>query len=833
LGYYTLHSLAHAFVFALVFNILLCPPFSPSLPETQDGYVVVTGFTPKASTLVQYAVKVGDRVLAVDSNLGDRMWPVSTVEGVISATTSRLPGQQITFRFERCYDATSSTTTAGTDTTKFVVTTPSGVSNAVGSTINPMSASLPQSNTISKVGSENQLLERCREVMKRYATDEKYINKFALPGLVADKVVYALASAETRVDAVTLSMIQAAYLSCKQPQMVIQVFQSAVGLKADGSTADVNINNISNNDSHLLSTKRGEENPLVGKDGKQLKPNLDALDVYTASALLKAYAMMGDLSSVQRVLAALEGHRGVVLDNLEAAEWPGTGPHGPLQPDTQCYNMVISAAANSGTNDGLTLALELFEKLHDPSTTTVPTTTTVPQKDSVSYNTVIKALTNNGRFQEAIETFYQMKKVGVRPDKYSYTSLIKAVMVDADVEELLYDMKEEGVNPDVKTFNTIIKNLCEQKKIAAAKKIVGMMDTSGVAPDSWTYGYLMKGLMDGGNPSAALTLFETACSDRRTVGATENVHLYTTAMSAAAAVGDHSRALELLSRMKTIGIKPNLKTLTALLGACLAAQKPELAVDVFRRIPDPDTFAVTQGLIAMAKAGQCDKVLTMLLDRESMAGKLRGKGLMKVYETLFQASIGAGNYAVARNVTNSLLRGGNLPSKALFLTIIETMGLLPSKGLFTRITFSSDGLIRRDGIKEEDIEKFLFLLFLLDSIAGRKLPCEASLYSAVLSFGIHLGGLPKKIAALIVTAKEASGVFANRNKLIDEERREDACVASGWEDLFVRYDALKSEMSGPSSLPQLEVRIASREVVKVLRAEKNLSYSTQKRNSKR
>jgi hypothetical protein len=50
---------------------------------------------------VQYAVKVGDRVLAVDSSLGGRMWPVSTVEGVISAVTSRLPGQQITFQFER------------------------------------------------------------------------------------------------------------------------------------------------------------------------------------------------------------------------------------------------------------------------------------------------------------------------------------------------------------------------------------------------------------------------------------------------------------------------------------------------------------------------------------------------------------------------------------------------------------------------------------------------------------------------------------------------------------------------------------------------------------
>ena len=69
--------------------------------ETSDGYVEVVGFTANAPTLVRTAVKKGDRVVAVDSSIGDQMWPVSTVEGVISACTSRLPGQQVTIRFER------------------------------------------------------------------------------------------------------------------------------------------------------------------------------------------------------------------------------------------------------------------------------------------------------------------------------------------------------------------------------------------------------------------------------------------------------------------------------------------------------------------------------------------------------------------------------------------------------------------------------------------------------------------------------------------------------------------------------------------------------------
>merc|ERR1740133_883757 len=86
------------------YELTLTRPIGLNLKETEDGYVEIIGFTPKASKLVRYAVKVSDRIIAVDSSLGDRMWPVSTVEGVISSVTARLPGQQITFRFERSSD---------------------------------------------------------------------------------------------------------------------------------------------------------------------------------------------------------------------------------------------------------------------------------------------------------------------------------------------------------------------------------------------------------------------------------------------------------------------------------------------------------------------------------------------------------------------------------------------------------------------------------------------------------------------------------------------------------------------------------------------------------
>mmetsp|Transcript_5213 Transcript_5213/g.5771 ORF Transcript_5213/g.5771 Transcript_5213/m.5771 type:complete len:1107 (-) Transcript_5213:195-3515(-) len=794
------------------YELTLTRPIGLNLKETEDGYVEITGFTPKASKLVRYAVKVSDRIIAVDSSLGDRMWPVSTVEGVISAVTARLPGQRITFRFER------------SNTIKINENEEIPVASAIVdlSRSNNVVSNVDNTATTSNAGVgaktiNQELLNRCQEILKRYKNDEEYVNKFSLPGVVADKVVYALASAETQVDSVTLSMILTAYLSCKQPKVAIRVFEAAIGVRADGTNEKVE---------NTLSTSPSD--PLMGKNGKQILQNIDALDVYTVSALLKAHAMNGDLLAVQTVLSALEGRGGTEMNGIKVASWPGTGPDGSLQPDNLCYNIAISAAGNSKTDEGLELALKFFNTLHNSVKNNKYENKNIRRmnKDVVSYNSIIEALAKYGEFEEAIETFYEMKKAGIKPDKYTFTALAKSVIMDDDndVEELLYEMREEGANFDVKTFNIIIRYLCQQKKMSAAKKVVSWMEASGIHPDSWTYGFLMNGLLQNGNPNGALTLFKSACSDKRTVGLTENVYLYTTAMTSAAAIGDHTRALELLSRMNTLGIKPNIKTMTALLSACLSAEEPELAVDIFRRIPNPDSYAVMKGLLALSQAGKVDEALIMLSEKDTVAGSIQGKMLNKVYESLFQNSMELNDFMLARRVQQSLLGKGNIPSKAIFHTMFENMSLTFPKDLVSHISYTSGGLLKRKSLDEQDCEKFKFLLFLVDSLSGRNLPCEAPLYSTILSFGHHLGGLPRKISALMVSAKAHSGLYGDQNMKLIDDGCETACIIVGWEDLYKSYDELRSEIDGPSSLPDLHVRISGRELSRVLYAEKEFSY---------
>merc|ERR1712127_800700 len=228
---------------------------------------------------------------------------------------------------------------------------------------------------------------------------------------------------------------------------------------------------------------------------------------------------------------------------------------------TRTYNIALAAAARRGTKEGIAAAIDIFDGMPDPSLKNP--LLGKPAKNLVTFNTMIDAFAKMGQYQNAYNVFQSLKKSPLRPDRVTYTTLIKASIKSGDLDkalDLLDDMKWIGIQPDIVSYNNIIQSLCNANRLFEAKDLVNEMETTQVTPDSMTYGLLMKGLLRAKKPGPCLTLFESACADERTAALTENVQLYTTAITAAAALGDHERALDLVSRMNRAGVKPNKKT---------------------------------------------------------------------------------------------------------------------------------------------------------------------------------------------------------------------------------------------------------------------------------
>ena len=165
---------------------------------------------------------IGDRIVAADSSLSDKLWPVSTVEGVISA---------LTVGFERpnkTAKAAASLHPLRAETTSTAV--PSSLAAAAvaqDAAVSPDAAASPtqtKGNVIVNptAPSQKELIRRCRDVLKRYAIKDTENSGSSsssstavvlqMSALAANKVVDALASAAATIDSVTLSMIKHTYL---------------------------------------------------------------------------------------------------------------------------------------------------------------------------------------------------------------------------------------------------------------------------------------------------------------------------------------------------------------------------------------------------------------------------------------------------------------------------------------------------------------------------------------------------------------------------------------------------------------------------------------------
>lgn len=776
------------------YELTLTRPLGFQVGESSDGYVVVTGIKDSAANLVRHAVAVGDRVVAIDSSLGDTLWPVSTVEGAISAVTGRLPGQDVTVRFERPASAasvTAATAISESPSITMVSAVPKPVSDVIVVAI-PIAPD------------KNELIKRCREVLKRYsAKDAEKRNTAVLQmsAQVADKVVDALACASATIDCVTLSMIMNAYLQSNQAKSAIRVFESATGFSGDGS-----INPI--------------KEIIKGKTGSQIVPSESSVNLFTGTALLKAHGKVGDYHSVSRVLAALEGRSGEVDEKgLESAPWPWTGAFGTIQPDTVCYNVAIAAAEKVGGDAAVHQALVLFDRMADKTVKTNKKSEG-PFRNEVTYNTLISALCNAGRPEQALKVFEQMKKAGLRPDKFTYTSLIRVCVQETDIQELLYDMRESGARPDVVTYNTMIQSLCNKRQLTQATKLVTEMESRGISPDSRTYGALMTGLMRARKPSACLTLFESACANSRSASLTENVHLFTTAISAASVLGDHERALELVTRMKAVGVKPNLKTLTAVMGACLASGKPDLAAQLYKKIERPDGYATRQGIRAFCACGDISSAIELLQTDNS---GLSGRQMMLSYENVIIGAMEQKHYNLAQRTVDDLLVKGYIPSKQIVLAMISAM--------------STDSRIEDE---RDASERFRFLLYLLDSLQARNLPIEADLYLATVTLGSRLTGTPRLVASLLVRAR--SNVKGVREEFFSVSKGTaflDATSSSaqmnprmtGWVDILDTYEFLPKNSFSMERLPLLPIRIAPRDTIRILRAEQKATIIKRRRTA--
>jgi hypothetical protein len=124
-------------------------------------------------------------------------------------------------------------------------------------------------------------------------------------------------------------------------------------------------------------------------------------------------------------------------------------------------------------------------------------------------------------------------------------------------------------------------------------------------------------------------------------------------------------------------------------------------------------------------------------------------------------------------------------------------------------------------IAADDLNKFEFLLSLVDALQRRKLSLNSETYVAIIREGVRVGGIRRKIASLLIKSRSRS--LPGGKRISDESHDErDPSTPITWVDLLKHFSIYREKLED-SDLPSVTIRCNDQELRRVLQAEQSLS----------
>lgn len=294
----------------------------------------------------------------------------------------------------------------------------------------------------------------------------------------------------------------------------------------------------------------------------------------------------------------------------------------------QSYSLIVHILAKSRKLDKVHLVLrefirsprhsnlrpaEVVNALMDFDSTT--------NSSSATLFVLIKVYAECGMLRDAVEAFYLVNKYRFEPFVSSCNFLLKCL---ADYEELgmtwnIYNqMKEMGISPNVYTYTIMIRACCKEGKIERANGLLGEMQGNRIAPNVVTYTTLIHGLCNLGNTEAALNFLREKTKNSFLF----NNYSYNALIHGFCREGELSEAKKIFEEMQSRGLTPDVYSYTSLIDGYCKHGSMEHASDLFTEMTSkgvrPNSITCTSFLDGLCKIGKIDVACKLFMEFKSL-----------------------------------------------------------------------------------------------------------------------------------------------------------------------------------------------------------------------
>eukprot|EP01018_Ginkgo_biloba_P040409 Gb_21270 [translate_table: standard] len=199
----------------------------------------------------------------------------------------------------------------------------------------------------------------------------------------------------------------------------------------------------------------------------------------------------------------------------------------------------------------------------------------MPQRNEVSWTAIIAGFAQNGRSEEALDLFVQMRLAGVKPNSKTFASVLPACANLASLKQGM-EIHEEiiinGFQSDVFVGNALLDMYAKCGNIKNARRVFDKMPQRDVV--SWNA--MIAGYAQNGHVDEAQNLFKKMPE--------QDVISWNALIAGYAQNGRDKEALKLFRHMQLAGVKPNSKTFAGLLPACANLAALEQGMKIYEEI---------------------------------------------------------------------------------------------------------------------------------------------------------------------------------------------------------------------------------------------------------
>ncbi|CAI9758684.1 unnamed protein product [Fraxinus pennsylvanica] len=214
----------------------------------------------------------------------------------------------------------------------------------------------------------------------------------------------------------------------------------------------------------------------------------------------------------------------------------------------------------------------------------------------VTYRLLVCIFVRCGQHELALDAYQEMIRNQLSPSDDVMQAIIGACANEGKWDlalNVFESMLNSGMKPNLIAYNALINSLGKAGKVELAFKVFDTLKLLGHAPDAYTWNALLCALYRANRHADVLRLFD---SIRREHNSVLNLHIYNTALMSCKRLALWDRALQLLWQMEAFGFSISTASYNLVIGACEAARKPKIALQVYEHMVQqkhsPDTFTL-------------------------------------------------------------------------------------------------------------------------------------------------------------------------------------------------------------------------------------------------